>query len=102
MAITDWPDKERPREKLLALGSGALSEAELLALLFRTGVKGKTAVDLAREALSRFGSLENLLNCSHQKFCQASGLGTAKPTKGFQLMTMKSPSSVSTVNSTWG
>ncbi len=53
MPITDWPEQERPREKLLARGPGALSDAELLAIFLRTGVRGKSAVDLARELLTR-------------------------------------------------
>ncbi|MCJ7838207.1 MAG: hypothetical protein MUP61_03190 [Burkholderiales bacterium] len=51
MAITDWPELERPREKLLKLGPANLSDAELLAIFLRTGVRGKSAVDLARELL---------------------------------------------------
>lgn len=78
MAITDWPTEERPREKLLAFGAQALSTAELIALLFRTGVKGKTAVDLARETLSQFGSLRNLFSASQHGFCKNPGLGMAK------------------------
>ena len=61
MAIKDWPARERPRERLLAQGPGSLSDAELLAIFLRTGVRGKTAVDLARELLERFGSLRRLL-----------------------------------------
>ena len=60
MAITDWPVDDRPREKLLSKGSDALSDAELLAIFLRTGVNGKSAVDLARELLTRFGSLSAL------------------------------------------
>ena len=56
MAITDWPAAERPREKLLELGASALSDAELLAIFLRVGVVGKSAVDLARDLLTRFGS----------------------------------------------
>ncbi|MEE9452476.1 MAG: DNA repair protein RadC [Gammaproteobacteria bacterium] len=78
MAITDWPMQERPREKLLHHGANALSEAELLAVLFRTGVKGKTAVDIAREAINKFGSLHKLLNASPQHLCQEKGFGIAK------------------------
>ncbi|WP_151702188.1 RadC family protein [Nitrincola alkalilacustris] len=78
MAITDWPAAERPREKLLAQGAAALSDAELLAIFLRTGVKGKSAVDLARELLHHFGGLRRLLECSEQAFCQAHGLGSAK------------------------
>lgn len=78
MPITDWPDAERPREKLLARGPDSLSDAELLAIFLRTGVRGKTAVDLARDLLGEFGSLRALLAADHARFCQAKGLGTAK------------------------
>lgn len=78
MAITDWPAAERPREKLLAHGPQSLSDAELLAIFFRTGTRGKTAVDLARELLSRFGSLRGLLNAGRESLCEAPGLGEAK------------------------
>lgn len=78
MAITDWPAEERPREKLLARGAETLSDAELLAIFFRTGTRGKTAVDLARELLSRFGGLRNLLAADRQVLCETSGLGEAK------------------------
>lgn len=78
MAITDWPLDERPREKLLSRGAGALSDAELLAIFLRTGVAGKTAVDLARELLTRFGGLRRLLEADQRLFCEAHGLGRAK------------------------
>ncbi|HEY7774089.1 MAG TPA: DNA repair protein RadC [Marinagarivorans sp.] len=78
MAITDWPAGERPREKLLQRGAGALSDAELLAIFLRTGVAGKSAVDLARELLVHFGSLRGLLSASQKDFCGALGLGAAK------------------------
>ncbi|WP_221793754.1 RadC family protein [Oceanobacter mangrovi] len=78
MAITDWPVQERPREKLLAQGAMALSDAELLAIFLRTGVKGKSAVDLARELLQEFGGLRPLLTASQQRFCEPMGLGDAK------------------------
>ncbi|MDH4275317.1 MAG: DNA repair protein RadC [Gammaproteobacteria bacterium] len=78
MAITDWPVEERPREKLLQRGPQALSDAELLAIFLRTGVAGKSAVDLARELLQGFGSLRALLNADHAQFCAGHGLGTAK------------------------
>lgn len=60
MAITEWPKGERPREKLLAAGPRGLSDAELLAIFLRTGVRGRSAVDLGRELLGRFGSLSAL------------------------------------------
>ena len=78
MAITDWPQNERPREKLLARGAVALSDAELLAIFLRTGVAGKSAVDLARELLLNFGSLRALLSADVAHFCRAHGLGLAK------------------------
>jgi len=78
MAITDWPELERPREKLLAHGAQVLSDAELLAIFLRTGVKGKSAVDLARELLAEFGSLRALLTADLKTFCQSHGLGSAK------------------------
>jgi DNA repair protein RadC len=78
MAINDWPEGERPREKLLAQGANALSDAELLAIFLRTGIVGKSAVDLARDLLVRFGSLRALLAASREDFCAAKGLGMAK------------------------
>jgi len=78
MAITDWPEGERPREKLLTRGAAALSDAELLAIFLRTGVAGKSAVDLARELLTRFGSLTRLFAASEADFCAVHGMGKAK------------------------
>lgn len=78
MSIQDWPESERPREKLLSRGAGALSDAELLAIFLRTGVTGRSAVDLARDLLSRFGSLRALVAASPEQFCEARGLGEAK------------------------
>lgn len=76
--ITDLPPDERPREKLLQRGAEALSDAELLAIFLRTGVPGKSAIDLARELLAEFGGLAGLLAASQQAFCRAKGLGKAK------------------------
>jgi DNA repair protein RadC len=78
MSISDWPEEDRPREKLLRLGPGALSNAELLAIFLRTGVPGKSAVDLARDLLADFGGLIGLLSASETAFCRAKGLGKAK------------------------
>jgi len=78
LPITDWPISERPREKLLTRGAHSLSDAELLAIFLRTGITGKTAVDLARELLSEYGGLRPLLNADQQRFCQSHGLGQAK------------------------
>lgn len=76
--ITDWPDAERPREKLIARGPQALSDAELLAIFLRTGVPGRNAVDLARDLLVQYGGLRTLLGLSREQFCAAQGLGMAK------------------------
>ncbi|MGI9211579.1 MAG: RadC family protein [Methylococcaceae bacterium] len=76
--ITDWPVDERPREKLLHRGAENLSDAELLAIFLRTGVTGKTAVDLARDLLRDFGSLRALMACDLGRFSQSRGLGIAK------------------------
>ena len=78
MAITDWPEDERPRERLLAQGAAALSDAELLALFLRVGVKGKSAVDLARDLITRFGSLNRLFSASQAEFSAIPGMGPAK------------------------
>ena len=77
MRISDWPAAERPRERLLALGAPALSDAELLAVLLRTGIPGKSAVDLARELIERFGGVGGLLN-GGSELMQVKGLGKAK------------------------
>ncbi len=78
MAITDWPADDRPREKLLSKGAAALSDAELVAIFLRTGVVGKSAVDLARDMLNRFGSLTTLCSADQATFCSMRGLGVAK------------------------
>jgi DNA repair protein RadC len=76
--ITDWPSGERPREKLLERGPGALSHAELLAIFLRTGVRGKSAVDLGREMLDRFGSLGALFAAEDRDIAATAGVGMAK------------------------
>ena len=78
MAITDWPASERPREKLLKLGATNLSDAELLALFLRVGIKGKSAVDLARDLILEFGSLTRLCGASAADFASFPGMGIAK------------------------
>ena len=77
MAISDWPVAERPRERLLAGGPGGLSDAELLAILLRTGSRGKSAVDLARDLLERFGGVAGLLGAGG-RLTGIKGLGSAK------------------------
>ncbi len=81
MAITDWPESERPREKLLREGAKSLSDAELLAIFLRTGIAGKSAVDLARELLKHFGCLTELFLADQDAFCQLPGMGVAKYTQ---------------------
>jgi DNA repair protein RadC len=78
MAITDWPEGDRPREKLVQRGAAALSDAELLAIFLRTGVTGKSAVDLARDIITHFGSLTAMFAASEADFCQIHGMGPAK------------------------
>lgn len=78
MAISDWPADERPREKLLTRGPASLSDAELLAIFLRTGLRGLTAVDLARNLLAEHGSLRRLLDADARHFCESPGLGLAK------------------------
>jgi len=78
MPITDWAEDEKPREKLLVKGAESLSDAELVAILLRTGVKGRSAVDVARDALKHCGSLSALLAANPTEFCSTPGLGLAK------------------------
>jgi len=79
MAISDWPEGERPRERLLKQGPAALSDAELLAIYLRVGVRGKSAVDLARDLLRRFdGRLGRLVEASLAELASVSGIGSAK------------------------
>ena len=78
MGIKDWPADARPREKLLQRGGQALTDAELLAIFLRTGLPGKSAVDLARELLGAFGGLAAICQADLDGFCAAPGLGRAK------------------------
>ena len=78
MAIKTWPSGERPREKLLSQGAASLSDAELLALFIGCGPRGKSALDVAREALSHFSGLRAMLGASREHFCQQPGLGEVK------------------------
>ena len=76
--IRTWPASERPRERLLARGAAALSDAELVAIFLRTGLPGKSAVDLARELLTRFNGLRGLLEADAAEIRSCRGLGPAK------------------------
>ena len=79
MAINHWPAAERPRERLLKAGAAALSDAELLAIFLRSGIRGKSAVDLARELLQRFdGSITQLAAASPKELSKTDGIGLAK------------------------
>jgi DNA repair protein RadC len=78
MAIRDWPKDERPREKLLMQGAETLSDAELLAILLRTGMPGRSAVQLARDLLTHFQSLRKLIAADRVRFCAEPGLGLAR------------------------
>ncbi len=75
MAITDWPLLERPREKLLDRGSSALSDAELVAIILRKGIRGKTALDVARDLLFLHGGLRPLFNATKKDICTVPGIG---------------------------
>jgi DNA repair protein RadC len=82
MAISDWPEGERPRERLLSLGPQALSDAELLAIFLRVGVRGKSAVDLARELLAHVGGdIGKLMATSAADLAKRPGMGMAKATQ---------------------
>jgi DNA repair protein RadC len=77
MAISDWPLAERPRERLLAKGAGTLSDAELLAVLLRSGIRGKSAVDLGRELVKEFKGVSGVLEAG-ARLGAIKGLGPAK------------------------
>ena len=78
MAINDWPEQERPREKLLAKGPAALSDAEILSIFLRTGHSGTSAVDLARQLLKEYQGLGALIDADPDRFCSHKGLGIVK------------------------
>ena len=78
MRISDWPETERPREKLLRGGPASLSDAELLAIFLRTGTRGASAVDLARALLHRLGGLRGILEAPRAAFCAIPGMGDSE------------------------
>ena len=78
MTISNWPMDERPREKLLKKGPDALSDAEILSIFLRTGTKGASALDLARQLLDRFSGLRQLIDTNQTEFCLTKGLGKVK------------------------
>ena len=75
MTIKHWPDKERPREKLLANGADNLSDAELLAILLNSGTPGISAIDIARHLLKEFGSLRMIIAADKKDLCRHKGVG---------------------------
>jgi DNA repair protein RadC len=78
MGINDWPEQQRPRERLVREGAAALSSPELLAIFLRVGVRGKSAVELGQHMLDHFGSLHRLFHSSLDEFAEVNGLGLAK------------------------
>lgn len=76
--LNQWPEHEKPREKLLNQGATSLSDAELIAIFLRTGVRGKNVVQLSHSLLNTFGSLGAIFTSTEQEFCQVNGLGIAK------------------------
>jgi len=78
MAMTDWPQAERPRERLLRFGPQRLSDAELLAIFLRTGTPGMTAVDVARALLGRFGGISGILAAEQSMLALQKGFGEAR------------------------
>ncbi|MGO4464380.1 RadC family protein [Pseudoduganella sp. RAF53_2] len=78
MGIADWPEEQRPRERLIRDGARALSDAELLAIFLRVGTRGKNAIELAGEMVRHFGSLHGLFRATLPEFSAIPGLGAAK------------------------
>jgi DNA repair protein RadC len=78
VGIKSWPKDDRPREKLLRKGPGALSNSELLAILVRTGVEGTSAIDLARRIVEKFGTFRNMSHTDMREWKEFKGLGPAK------------------------
>nr|ABW82962.1 DNA repair protein [uncultured bacterium pEAF66] len=78
MGIKDWPVQQRPRERLISEGASALSDPELLALFLRVGIKGRSAVELGRDLIEQFGSIQGLFAASLAQFSAVRGMGPAK------------------------
>jgi DNA repair protein RadC len=76
--IKSWPEDDRPREKLLKKGAGALSNSELLAILLRTGVKGNSAIDLARQIIDKYDTFRNMIHTDMREWKEFKGMGPAK------------------------
>ena len=88
MSIAEWPVDDRPREKLVAKGPDALTDSELVAIFLRTGVRGRSAVDLARDLMERFGSLSALFSADVAALRAMMGLGVAKAAQLSAVMEM--------------
>lgn len=78
MAISNWPEFDRPREKLINFGAESLSDSELLAIFLRTGSHGKSAIDLARDLLNKYGDIKSMLDADINNFCSNFGMGKTK------------------------
>jgi len=78
MIMQNWPEHERPCEKLICKGAESLSDAELLAVMIRTGKKHRDALAVARDMLATFGSLRQIITASHDKFCSVSGISSVR------------------------
>jgi DNA repair protein RadC len=78
MSIVHWPEYDRPREKLLMRGESALTDAELIAIFLRTGTRGKSAVDIARQLLDEFGGIKNLMQAPRMTLTHRQGIGQSK------------------------
>src|ERR1700761_8223629 len=78
MAIHEWPVGERPREKMQEHGPSSLSDAELLAVIIGSGTKGRSAVDVGRDLLKKFGSIRQFLTADRDTCLQQLGIGSAR------------------------
>lgn len=78
MSLAAWPTTEQPREKLMTTGADSLSDAELLAILIHSGIRGRSALEISRELLQKFGGLGGLLAADQQTLCSEPGLGPAR------------------------
>lgn len=77
-SIKDWPEDERPRERLLKYGADILSNAQIFAIILRTGSKDESAIDLARSLLKKFGTIREIESASISELCSVKGIGPAK------------------------
>lgn len=95
--ISSWPEDERPRERLLSRGPHALTDAELLAIVLRVGVKGKSAVELGRELLKRFGSVQGMMTAPLSGWGGIKGLGNAKKAQLLAVLELGRRASLPTI-----